>query len=41
MSLPTLYAMGVNHKWDSGKLKSQKTEPLKYGKDGNGTIGRR
>ena len=34
MTLPCLCAMGVPHKWDSGKFKREKNEPLKFGKDG-------
>lgn len=34
ITLPFLCAMGIPHKWDSGKFKRKKYEPLKFGKDG-------
>ncbi len=34
LALPCLAAMGTPHKWDSGKFRREKPEPLKFGPDG-------
>ena len=34
LTFPCLSAMGVPHKWDSGKFKRDKNEPLRFNKDG-------
>ena len=34
MTLPSISAMGFPHKWDSGKFRREKPEPLKFSKNG-------